>query len=135
MASRRAQKRAAIAMRRAKGPRPRTRRPLDRGVRHLELMPHPPSAREVELHMVVCVIADQMARGCAACELRKTPHMISNHKEGRRYALNGERLKYAISRPLVRPVVEREIDAPPPGATLDGGTEEQTHPHHRVTRL
>ncbi|OLB52495.1 MAG: hypothetical protein AUI08_00465 [Gemmatimonadetes bacterium 13_2_20CM_2_65_7] len=85
---------------------------LDGVVRVPELGPNPFRAHEVQLYMIVRVIADGMA--CphyVHCDLREPADMITDHEERGRHALLRQRVKNRGRRPLVRTVIEGEINA------------------------
>ena len=105
-------------MRRTKGARRLARGPLDGAVRHFQLMPNPSPTGEVQLHVVVGVVAHHVTFvHHAPREHGKAPHMIAHHEERGRHA--GERLENRRRGALIRAVVECQINPSIPGTPLD----------------
>src|SRR6266699_3536648 len=82
----------------------------DRRVGRLELAANPPGAPEVQLHVMLGMVADLVScRGDAAREIGVALDVRPDEEERRRHPLDGERLEHAGRGARVRAVVEREV--------------------------
>src|SRR6266550_222000 len=108
---------------------------LDRIVRFSELRSNLFGTGEVQLHVIISVITNRVpSTRHVPCGPRKPPHVIANHEERRGHAELRKGVENRRRGSLVRPVVERQVNPPIPGATLDRRPEDQIEPHHPVTR-